>query len=90
MGLLPSIISVIFSMGFLVLLFLFAWYIALPLVLIMLVIGLFNFFSGRPFLYRMDKFTNIMSDYRRRNRKQADSSRPRDEKIIDVEYTELP
>lgn len=89
MGLFPSIISVIFSVGFLVLLFLFAWYVALPLILVLLVVGLFNFFRGKPILYRVDRFTNIMSNRANRMR-ETTTSRPQNEKIIDVDYTELP
>ena len=88
MGLFPSIISVIFSMGFLVLLFLFAWYVALPVIFILLVIGLFNFFRGKSIFYQVGDLTNIISG--RNKRHAGTASRQQDEKIIDVDYTELP
>lgn len=86
MGLFPSIISVIFSAGFLILLLLFAWYVALPIIFLFLIFGLFNFFRGKPVFGNVPQYVRTFSY----PRQQKTSSTKKNEKIIDVEYTEVP
>ncbi len=91
MNLFQSFIGVIFSIGFISVLLLFAWYVALPVLLIVLMLGLFNFLTGKP-IFKTYRFTDTLNRYRPQTRRQARPKTPphSNEKIIDVDYTELP
>ncbi len=82
MTLFQSIIGVIFSMGFLILLSLLIGYVALPVFFILLAIGLFNFFRHGKLFTRVNQ--EQITPYRK------SSFRRKNDKIIDVDYTELP
>lgn len=82
MTLFQSIIGVIFSMGFLILLSVLIGYVALPVFLIIIAFGLFNFFRHGKIFARVNK-SSINSWPKTVYRKK-------DDKIIDVDYTELP
>lgn len=93
MNLIPNIISALFSVGFLVLLLLFAWRLVMPLLMIFFVWGLFNFFRGRPVFDQVNRFRNAMpgNRFRQQPRQTPPSEKsPSSDKIIDVDYTELP
>ncbi len=87
MFLFQSFIGVILSIGFITLLLLVAWYMALPIVLILLAIGLFNLLTGKPVI-NTNRFADTLNKFR--NRPRRETPRRQDEKIIDVDYTELP
>lgn len=83
MTLFQSVIGVIFSLGFLTLLFMFIGYFALPFFLILLAVGLFNFFRGNKIFMRTQTPFHRQASHHTVYRKQDDN-------VIDVDYTELP
>lgn len=83
MTLFQSIIGVIFSLGFLTLLFMFIGYMALPAFLILMAVGLFNFFRNNKIWNRANTPFNTYRPHHTPYRKK-------DDKVIDVDYTELP
>ncbi len=87
MNLLQSFIGVIFSIGIITLLLLVAWYVALPVIFVLLLVGLFNLLTGKP-VVNTYRFSETLNRYRNRPRREA--STQKDEKIIDVDYTEVP
>lgn len=83
MRLFQSILGVILSLGFMTFLFLIAWYIALPVLLILFVLSLFGVFKKTRFSLR------VTPEFRVHHPKKQ-SQVKKDEKIIDVDYTEVP
>lgn len=86
MTLFQSIIGVVFALGFLTLLFMFVGYFALPVFFILTIIGLFNFFRGHKLFIRTARTTN--NPFGPMPRESV--YRKQDDKVIDVDYTELP
>ncbi len=82
MTLFQSVIGVIFSMGFLILLSLLIGYVALPVFLIIIAFGLFNFFRHGKLFAGVNR-ENITPFHKNAYRKK-------DDKVIDVDYTEIP
>ncbi len=82
MTLFQSIIGVIFSMGFLILLSVLIGYIALPVFLIIIAFGLFNYFRHGKLFARVNQ--EQITPFRKTG------NRRKNDKIIDVDYTELP
>lgn len=83
MKIIQAIIGLIFTTAFFILLFLVAWYIALPLLLIFLVLGAFGALRMRYEIYRAQKSaTPLHLVIRKRTPK-------RDSEVIDVDFTEV-
>ncbi len=80
MNLIQSGLGIILLVGLLFV----AGYLVIPVILALLVIGAINFLNGKPVITTR-RFTDTLK--RARPRRQ---SQPPDEKIIDVDYTELP
>lgn len=81
MRLIQSIVGVVLSLGFITFLFLIAWYIALPVLALLFLLGLLGVFKNNRFSLKVTPEFMI----RRRQTKT-----PKEEKIIDVDYTEVP
>lgn len=80
MSLFQNIVYVVFSMLFLILLSFLIGYVALPVFLIIIAAGLFKFFKHKKM------FAYVNRGY---GTSRSQQSRE-DERIIDVDYTELP
>lgn len=83
MKILQALIGLIFTTAFFILLFLVAWYIALPLLLILLVVGALGGLRARYAIYRARKSaTPLHLSIRKRTPKKGDE-------VIDVDFTEV-
>ena len=87
MNLIRALLSLIFAVAFFIMLFVIAWYIALPLLFIILIIGAigairtkltFNKFSAQK---GFDSATRLRQTHRVKNAKKGE--------VIDVDFTEI-
>ncbi len=77
---LQTFLSIVFSLGFFMLLFIIIGYVAFPVLAILFALWFVQFLRGKPMLFRFNSSRFVQKE------KKPES----DEKIIDVDYTELP
>lgn len=77
---LQTFLSIVFSLGLVMLLFIIIGYIAFPILAILFVLWFVQFLRGKPMLFRFNSSCPV----------QKEKKSETDEKIIDVDYTELP
>ncbi len=83
-NLIQTIIGAVFSVGFFILLALVAWYIALPLLLLIIIV-----FFGRALFMRYLVYKAFKGLAQGQPRPTPKRKKEATENIIDVEYTEL-
>ncbi len=82
MNIIQALIGFILMVGIFSFLFLIAWYIAIPLLLIFVCVGLFNLIRLKWHMKDFHIFSHAEKFYETKNKKSQDQ-------IIDVEYTEI-
>lgn len=81
MGILQAFLSLSIGVAFFALLLFVAWYIAIPLIILFLIIGVIGYIRNKLFLYDFQK--KMATRFKRENRQFKDNN------IIDVDYTEI-
>lgn len=84
MRLIQALIGLIFTTAFFILLFLVAWYIALPLLLVVLAFGAIGVLRTKYALYRARQSATPLHLYIRKK-----SQKKEKEDVIDVDFTEV-
>lgn len=84
MRLIQAIIGLIFTTAFFILLFLVAWYIALPLLLVVLALGAVGALRTKYEIFRARKSATPLHLYIRKK-----SNKDKKEDVIDVDFTEV-
>lgn len=79
MRLIQALVGLVFTLAFFILLFLVAWYIALPVLIIVLAVGAFS--ALRTKLFGPKEHVEHLVMVRKKPKKK--------EQVIDVDYTEV-
>lgn len=81
MGILQGFLSLSLGVAFLILVLFVAWYIALPLIILFMIIGVMGYIRNRLLLSDLQKKMS--------QRFKRTYQRSKNEQIIDVDYTEI-
>lgn len=76
-----GILGIVFSLSFFILLFLIAWYIALPVLILLFILSLFKFIKSNHITFKITPRFKIYRSHKKNT--------PKNEKVIDVDYTEI-
>ncbi len=82
MNIIQALIGFILMVGIFSFLFLLAWYVAIPLLLVFVCVGLFNLIRFKWHMKNFRGFSHTEKFYETKNKKSHDQ-------VIDVEYTEI-